>query len=78
MSSIRDEEADFDRLLATVMFTDIVDSTRQSAAMGDQAWRSVRRDTTASSVRSSRDAEVARSAGWATASSPPSTAPGVP
>jgi len=41
VTSVRDEEADFDRLLATVMFTDIVDSTSQSAAMGDQAWRAV-------------------------------------
>jgi class 3 adenylate cyclase len=28
-----------DRLLATVLFTDIVDSTSQAAAMGDQRWR---------------------------------------
>jgi class 3 adenylate cyclase len=28
-----------DRVLATVMFTDIVDSTRQASAMGDRAWR---------------------------------------
>jgi class 3 adenylate cyclase len=41
VSSIRDEEADFDRQLATVLFTDIVNSTSQSAAMGDQAWRTV-------------------------------------
>jgi class 3 adenylate cyclase len=41
LSSIRDEEAAFDRLLGTVLFTDIVDSTRQSAGMGDQAWRKV-------------------------------------
>jgi class 3 adenylate cyclase len=41
MRSVRDEDADFDRLLATVMFTDIVDSTSQSAAMGDHAWRTV-------------------------------------
>jgi class 3 adenylate cyclase len=31
----------FDRVLATVLFTDIVDSTSQSAAMGDQAWGKV-------------------------------------
>ena len=31
--------ADFERVLATVLFTDIVDSTRNAAAMGDQAWR---------------------------------------
>jgi pimeloyl-ACP methyl ester carboxylesterase len=30
---------DFERVLATVLFTDIVDSTRSAAAMGDQAWR---------------------------------------
>jgi class 3 adenylate cyclase/pimeloyl-ACP methyl ester carboxylesterase len=30
---------DFDRVLATVLFTDIVDSTRRAAEMGDQAWR---------------------------------------
>jgi class 3 adenylate cyclase len=31
--------SDFDRVLATVLFTDIVDSTRRAAEMGDQAWR---------------------------------------
>jgi len=30
---------EFERVLATVLFTDIVDSTRSAAAMGDQAWR---------------------------------------
>ncbi len=30
-----------ERVLATVLFTDIVDSTRQAAALGDGAWRSV-------------------------------------
>ena len=30
-----------DRVLATVLFTDIVDSTRQAAALGDAAWRVV-------------------------------------
>lgn len=38
LGSIQDEQAAFDRLLATVLFTDIVDSTSQSAAIGDQAW----------------------------------------
>ena len=28
-----------DRILATVMFTDIVESTRQAAALGDRRWR---------------------------------------
>lgn len=30
-----------DRILATVLFTDIADSTRQAAAMGDQRWRAL-------------------------------------
>ncbi len=30
-----------DRVLATVLFTDIVDSTRQAAALGDRQWRRV-------------------------------------
>jgi class 3 adenylate cyclase len=36
-----------DRMLATVMFTDIVDSTRRAAEMGDTDWRSLleRHDT---------------------------------
>jgi class 3 adenylate cyclase/dienelactone hydrolase len=33
-----DEEAELHRVLATVLFTDIVDSTSQSAAMGDRRW----------------------------------------
>jgi class 3 adenylate cyclase len=32
----------FDRVLATVLFTDIVDSTAQAAASGDRDWREVR------------------------------------
>jgi class 3 adenylate cyclase len=31
--------ADLERVLATVLFTDIVDSTRSAAKMGDQTWR---------------------------------------
>lgn len=34
-------EMEPDRVLATVLFTDIVDSTRRSAAIGDAAWRSL-------------------------------------
>lgn len=30
---------ELERVLATVLFTDIVDSTRSAAAMGDQRWR---------------------------------------
>jgi class 3 adenylate cyclase len=32
-------EREPDRMLATVMFTDIVDSTARAAALGDQGWR---------------------------------------
>lgn len=31
--------SDLERVLATVLFTDIVDSTRSAAAIGDQGWR---------------------------------------
>ncbi len=41
LTSIRNEEAAFDRVFATVLFTDIVDSTAQSASLGDQGWRKV-------------------------------------
>ncbi len=37
-----DDDETLDRVLATVLFTDIVDSTAQSAAMGDRRWRDVR------------------------------------
>lgn len=30
-----------DRVLSTLMFTDIVDSTKQASALGDDAWRSL-------------------------------------
>src|SRR3990172_7862149 len=39
VSSTRDEEAELDRVLATVLFTDIVDSTATAAVMGDAKWR---------------------------------------
>ena len=39
LASLRAEEADFDRVLATVMFTDIVDSTALATKLGDHAWR---------------------------------------
>jgi class 3 adenylate cyclase len=34
-------EPDIDRVLATVMFTDIVDSTRRAAELGDRQWRAL-------------------------------------
>jgi class 3 adenylate cyclase len=39
LSSLREEEAVLDRVLATVMFTDVVDSTAQAAEAGDRHWQ---------------------------------------
>jgi len=39
IASIREEQASFDRVLATVLFTDIVDSTTTAAVLGDARWR---------------------------------------
>jgi len=39
---VRHDEAEFDRVLATVLYTDIVDSTARSASMGDRAWTEIR------------------------------------
>jgi class 3 adenylate cyclase len=36
---LRAEEADLDRVLATVLFTDLVASTERAAHLGDRAWR---------------------------------------
>ena len=36
---LRDEEAELDRVLATVLFTDIVGSTERAADLGDRRWR---------------------------------------
>jgi class 3 adenylate cyclase len=41
ITSIRTEEAALERVLATVMFTDIVGSTDRAAALGDRAWGDV-------------------------------------
>jgi class 3 adenylate cyclase len=38
-AQLRSEEAEFDRYLATVLFTDIVGSTDQAARLGDESWR---------------------------------------
>src|SRR5512132_2616553 len=37
--SIEEEHAAFDRVLATVLFTDIVGSSERAAQLGDQAWK---------------------------------------
>ncbi len=41
ITSIRTEEAALERVLATVLFTDIVGSTDRAAALGDRAWGQV-------------------------------------
>jgi class 3 adenylate cyclase len=38
LAGVRDDEAELDRVLATVMFTDIVGSTERAAAVGDRRW----------------------------------------
>jgi class 3 adenylate cyclase/pimeloyl-ACP methyl ester carboxylesterase len=38
LEGVQQEDASFDRVLATVLFTDIVDSTATAAQMGDRAW----------------------------------------
>jgi pimeloyl-ACP methyl ester carboxylesterase len=35
-------EVEVDRVLATILFTDIVDSTKRASTLGDQAWRALR------------------------------------
>jgi class 3 adenylate cyclase/pimeloyl-ACP methyl ester carboxylesterase len=52
IASIREEEASFDRVLATVLFTDIVDSTATAATMGDARWKALiaQHDTIAKGV----------------------------
>jgi pimeloyl-ACP methyl ester carboxylesterase len=67
-----------DRVLATVLFTDIVASTQRAAEFGDRRWRDLL-DAHDDVVRRQLDRfRAGRSTPWATASSPPSTAPGGP
>jgi pimeloyl-ACP methyl ester carboxylesterase len=51
LQEIRDDEAEPDRVLATVLFTDIVGSTDRAAALGDREWR-VLRDSHHARIRS--------------------------
>ena len=37
-----EQEESFDRVLATIMFTDMVDSTAHAATLGDRRWRELR------------------------------------
>ena len=41
MTGTRGETVEEDRMLATVLFTDIVDSTSRAAKMGDSGWRAL-------------------------------------
>jgi class 3 adenylate cyclase len=41
LAVIREEDESFDRVLATVLFTDIVGSTERAAALGDRRWRKI-------------------------------------
>jgi class 3 adenylate cyclase len=41
LDGVEEAEASLDRALATVLFTDIVDSTARVAELGDQAWRTI-------------------------------------
>jgi class 3 adenylate cyclase len=58
-----ERDDDVDRVLMTVLFTDIVDSTERASEMGDKAWRSLleQHDTTAAkAVESQRGVVVKR------------------
>ena len=39
IATIREEQSVFSRILATVLFTDIVASTERASALGDRAWK---------------------------------------
>jgi class 3 adenylate cyclase len=54
------QTADTERILATVMFSDIVDSTRRASQMGDRRWRDL-----LESIETSVDRELARFRGRA-------------
>jgi class 3 adenylate cyclase len=41
LAEVGEEEASFDRILATILFTDIVGSTNRAAELGDRAWSDV-------------------------------------
>ena len=41
LDSVQQEEAELDRMLATVLFTDVVESTQRAAELGDAHWRAL-------------------------------------
>jgi alpha/beta hydrolase fold len=68
------EESERDRLLATVLFTDIVGASERLASLGDRAWGDLLRRHTSSSADSSCASAEARWTRPVTASLLPSTA----
>ena len=54
VAEIQKEEVDLDRVLATVLVTDIVESTRRASELGDHAWKE---------LMQAHDAEVRRHLG---------------
>ena len=69
------QKPDSDRVLATILFTDIVGSTRRAAELGDRAWSDLlARHHAIVRQQLERLSRARRSTPPATASSPPSTA----
>ena len=61
----RSPESDLDRILATVLFTDIVDSTNRAAQLGDNRWRDLldRHDDLSSRIVSKHRGNLVKSTG---------------
>ena len=74
VQSTRDVVAEMDRVLATVVFTDIVDSTAMAVASGDAAWKALAERHHGIVRRNSPGTEGSRWIRPGTGSSPPSTA----
>ena len=70
---VRDEEAELESILATVLFTDIVDSTARQAELGDVGCRSSWTSTTVSCAAASPGTAARSSTPRATGSLPRST-----
>ena len=64
-----------ERVLATVMFSDIVGSTQRAAELGDRRWRDVLSSVEGTVSASCPSTGVARSSRWATGFLPRSTDP---
>ena len=72
---VRDEEAELESILATVLFTDIVGATETAARLGDRRWQDAYSGTIMlGTTRAARSFAAVRSTQQATASSPRSTA----